>query len=470
MLKTTKRILKIPKSCQNVTDLPKEVPNIPAMHITYRNYDKYLFINKNLSYLFPLNKIENNLSKIETENETSYLNRTLGFIHEKEVQDLYVYGQKTLHYVLQIYFGFYDTESILQKCVEYKNYQGASKISYLDGHFGDSLGFQLNSFKIHLDSQKWIKIIEKNQEIPQKNIKNPVSIISTSCSLESIKNFQDESESQGGCESLCDEICFLNLPKDDSETDLTEERNSMINLLEGTKDENVENVKLCLLPQKTSDSDTKNQEFKYDDAQLTSIQLFDTKMEVANDYGGFSNEIIRKTVSSYVESLKPEIINSDTSLIPKLTLPKMNKIYTESSLQTDRFRIEQNVERTEKVVENTDIIEQASQIVEFYCSRPQITENHILMQNVLIKIMQFWLSNNLPVDVLEMILLKNMDRYFNPLSILLFCKNFNNNLGEGMVNDSESKKSEKSFEFLKQLSPKFCLQLCSMVLQNVNKS
>lgn len=384
MLKTTKRILKIPKSCQHVTDYPKEVPNIPAMRITYKNYDKYPFINKNLSYLFPLRKIENVIAKVEVESESSYMSRVLGFIHDQDVQTVAIFGQRTLHYVLQTYYGFYDTESILSKCVEYKNFQAASKISYLDGHFGDSLGFQLSSFKNYMDS-KGVEVEKKVEiKIEKAMVRNSVSVISTSCSLESIKQFNDESESQGGFESMCEEeISFL-----EDGGNVTAE---------------------CL-------------------EMLDNLRLEDEEVE---------DEIIRKTVTNYVESIE----GNDQS-----------------------FRINDNVE-----VVSGGVVDLASKIVEFYCSRPQITENHILMQNILIKCMQFWLGNNLPVDVLETILLKNMERYFYPLSILLFCKNFNNNLGEGILKD-ETKKTQKSFEFLKQLSTKFCLQLCSMVLQNVNKS
>lgn len=382
MLKTTKRILKIPKSCQNVTDYPKEVPNIPAMHITYKNYDKYPFVNKNLSYLYPLGRIEGVLEKIYVDN-TMGMERVLGFIHDREEQTVAVFGQKTLHYVLQTYFGFYDTESVLSRCVEHKNFQAASKISYLDGHFGDSLGFQLSSFRNWMDSEGWTGEVVRKREVQKvaDAASRNVSVISTSCSLESIKQFNDETESQGGFESMCEEeICFL-------------------------EEENV---------------------------TAECLELLDNlRMEESRKTDDLSGGFVRKT--SHAES------------------------------------IDRNAEPERRDSEGS-VIDLASRVVEFYCSRPQITENHILMQNVLIKCMQFWLQNNLPVDVLETILLKNMDRYFYPLSILLFCKNFNNNLGEGMLKEGEPRRSQRSFEFLKQLSTKFCLQLCSMVLQNVNKS
>lgn len=377
MLKTTKRILKIPKGCQSITETPREIQNIPAMHITYKQTDKFTYLNKQLPYLYPLSKVENNIIKPLENNKT-----------------LYNYGQKTLHYVLQTYFGFYDTEAILHKCVELKNYQAASKISYLDGHYSDSLGFQLNAFKNYMETSKLNQIEKQYESIPKKvENKNIVSVISTSCSLESIKQFNDESlESQGGCESLCEE----------------------------------------------------------------GINFEPEIQDISEDKNIYNSDVIRKTVSYYVNNLDPQLIDSEINL---------------DGLVIDEKKYEGKLtSENEFVVQNRDIIDEASKIVEFYCSRQHVTENPILMQNILIKCMQFWLGNDLPVDILEDILLRNMDKYFYPLSILLFCKNFNNNLGEGMVKDDESKKTLLSFEFLKRLSTKFCLQLCSMVLKNVNKT
>ncbi|KAJ8961054.1 hypothetical protein NQ314_005984 [Rhamnusium bicolor] len=116
-----------------------------------------------------------------------------------------------------------------------------------------------------------------------------------------------------------------------------------------------------------------------------------------------------------------------------------------------------------------DVIDAASYLVEFYIKKIYVSENHILMQNILLKCIEFWLSNNLPVPVLENILLKNMDKYFYPLSILLFCKNFGNTLDDEIFKDDCDSKPTSS-GFLKEFSTKFCLQLCSMVLENVNKS
>lgn len=329
MLKTTKRILKIPKGSQNISETPREILNIPAMHITFKQTDRFQFIDNNIQYLYPLSKIEPNLKKVEN---TTFSDQKTPF-----------FGQKTLHHVLKTYFGFYDIDFILQKCVETNNYQAASKIAYLDGHFSDSLGFQLNALKSYMENS----VLRYFKNIPVK-IERKSEVITTSCSLESIKLFNDDTE---GGESLCD----------------------------------------------------------------------------------YENCEVIKSVSNYVND------------------------FDEGE---NEFR--------EEII-NEDIIEYGRIILEFYFSQSQIYTNPILMQNILIKSIQFWLSNFLPVKILEDVLLKNLDKYYNPLSILLFCKNFNNNLGEGVINEQENK-AMLSCDFLKRFSTKFCLELCSMVLKNVNKT
>lgn len=486
ILKSTKRVLKIPKTGQSLTDSPKEILNIPTLHITYRNSDKLSSCYKNNACYYPLNGVENISTSFKIQNNPFNSRKTMdGCNTNKENSEIvYIYGQKTLHYVLQTYFGLYDTELILHKCVDFKNFQAASKISYLDGHYSDSLGFQLTCFKQFMEGCSWevnknsvmssvLKIVEENNEKLDKIVSvssvnvttarsvNPVSVISTSCSLESIKQFNDDLYSQGGCEEMCGEDLeyFEEPPSCKNTKGNINLKSELIDKLE--LGSNSEPIVFNLQPQIDIHQD-----------------LSSTVENINSSPAEFSTDVIRKTVVNYVESLDVDVVNSDGSSIPNL-----NNVYINNSLQSEFERLCPAVlEENCQIIEDESInlqtannspnllLESASEIVEFYCSRPQILENHILMQNILIKCMQFWLTNNLPVDELERILLKNMDKYFYPLSILLFCKNFNNNLGEGMVKDSEVKKTQKSFEFLKQLSTKFCLQLCSMVLQNVNKA
>ncbi|KAJ8917788.1 hypothetical protein NQ315_010694 [Exocentrus adspersus] len=387
VFKNTRRVIKFPNTLQGNSDsFPIEVPGLPSMAITFNPTDHKLLFSKKL-----------------------YPNSTKSFNHIYECPNL-KYGQKTLHYVLQTYFGFYDTDSILSRCLEVHNYQAAAKIAMLDGHFSDSLGFQLMAFKKQMDAldlnlhsacvrknfselkdkdEGYVELIVRTMQddLNEKNLKHsasgdkicnsPAHLLSSSSSLDSIRQWGDDVEHQGGCESPCE----------------------------------------------------------------------------VSDMGD-----IRQNITQYVQSLKNIDNSPPISSVSKM-ISEIDNVETKTK--------DVNVELQIKDKSVKEIIDAASGLVEFYIKKIYVSENHILMQNVLLKCIEFWLSNNLPVLVLENILLKNMDKYFYPLSILLFCKNFGANLDEEIIKDDVKPTSSG---FLKEFSTKFCLQLCSMVLENVNKS
>ncbi|CAG9819004.1 unnamed protein product [Phaedon cochleariae] len=389
LFKNTKRILKFPSAMQDSTDnLPIEVPGLPTMAITFNPSDQKLLFSKSfLPYSIRL-----------VENETVSFKETSSkcFSHIYESPN-FIFGHKTLHYVLETYYGFYDTDSILSRCLEAHNYQAAAKIAFLDGHYGDSLGFQLVAFKNHMESldlnllakknsiggrekdQGYVELIVRNiqEDLNERNLNCPVGhmspahILSTSSSLDSIRQWGDEVEHQGGCESPCE----------------------------------------------------------------------------VSEVGD-----IRQNISQYVKSLKNHERSPPISSVSKM-VSEIDNVQIKMKDMEPEYQIK------DKTVK--EIIDAASYLVEFYIRKIYVSENHILMQNVLMKCIEFWLSSNLPVPVLESILLENMDKYFYPLSILLFCKNFDRDV---------VKEKPSSSGFLKEFSTKFCLQLCSMVLENVNKS
>nr|CAH7724512.1 unnamed protein product [Callosobruchus chinensis] len=399
LFKNTKRVVRFPAATQsNTNSLPIEVPGLPTMAITFNT--------SNHKLLFSRNFIPYAIRLVENSAPTFHQDKSRNFDHIYHVPKV-KFGQKTLHYALEAYYGYYDTDSILSKCLEVHNYQAAAKIAMLDGHFGDSLGFQLIAFKKHMETldlnlrsicvKRNIEVSEKNrgnvelivknmrEDMNEKNVmiekipcNSPAHILSSSSSLDSIRHWGDE-EHQGGCESPC---------------------------------------------------------------EVTEV----------GD--------IRQNISQYVQSLKndsanPAIINSVSKMVSEID---NNQIKTRDGDCEILFK-----DKTTK-----ETIDAASNIVEFYIKKIYMLENHILMQNVLLRCIDFWLRNNLPVPVLESVLLKNLDKYFYPLSILLFCKNIGNNLDEVSKEDAMVKPTSSGF--LKEFSTKFCLQLCSMVLENVDKS
>nr|XP_015840194.1 PREDICTED: uncharacterized protein LOC103312885 [Tribolium castaneum] len=382
VFKNTRRVIKFPNNFDGNTDnFPVEVPGLPTMAITFNPTDhRSLFVKKYVPYA--VLQIENDHDFEQTCKPPTKNTSPLNFIQNIPK---FKFGQKTLHYALETYHGFYDSENVMSKCLDMNNYQGASKIAMLNGHFGDSLGFQLTAFKKYMDScdldldsifvnkEQFDNIKEKEQDFVEFVVKNIQEDFGENSSLDSIRQWGDEVEHQGGRESPCE----------------------------------------------------------------------------MSDIGD-----IRQSMSHYVQSLK----SSDNS--PPIT--SVSKRVSESdSLKKKAEFIDLEI----KDQETREVIENASKLIEFYIRKIYVSENHILMQNVLMKCIDFWLSNNLPVPILENVLLKNMDKYFYPLSILLFCKNFTNGLDDEII-----KEKGDSAGFLKEFSTKFCLHLCSMVLENVNKA
>lgn len=377
--------------------LYSEIPGLPSMAISFNTTDyRTTFRHRNPHSIRAVENPE------FTDNHSCHqpLSRNLSPLEYLFDIPEFSLGPKTLHYVLETYHNLYDTENVIAKCLELGNYQAAAKVSILDGHYSDSLGFQLAAFKLHIDkldldfsdmnlnnksseilneiNERRHSKLNKSESVGEKtDTSSPAHILSSSSSLDSIRQWAED-EHQGGRESPCQ--------------------------LSGLGD-------------------------------------------------------IRQSMNQYVQSLKNE--NS----------PPISSVSKIIDLKNDESKIVQDSNENDfcfKDEKTKEAVVTAACLVEFYTRKIYVSENHILMQNVLTKCIEFWLANGLPVCILENVLLKNMDKYFYPLSVLLFCKNFNNNMGEDIKKDVNRHLS--SAGFLKQFSSKFCLQLCSMVLENVNKA
>lgn len=392
LFKNTKRLIKFPNPNQGSANaLPIEVPGLPSMAITFSPCDQKLLFSKNFTP-YAIRSVENDIEKCKLEHDSS----SSSFEHIYECPN-FKFAMKTLHYVLETYYGLYDTDNVLGKCLEVYNYQAAAKIAMLDGHYGDSLGFQLMAFKKHIETldldlttvypkktpkdQSVVELIVRNigEELNEKNLSynlnSPAHILSSSSSLDSIRQW-DDPEHQGGLESPC-------------------------------------------------------------------------------DIGD-----IKQNITQYVQSLT----NNDSPPISSVS-----KMVSEiDNAQIKMKNSENEIQIRDKTTK--EVIDAASYIVEFYIKKIYMSENHILMQNILLRCIEFWLNSNLPVPILEGILLKNLDKYFYPLSILLFCKNFGQDSDEDIIKEEKGIRATTSSGFLKEFSTKFCLQLCSMVLENVNKA
>lgn len=406
-------MIKIPHNLQSSSEaFPIEIPGLPTMAITFSPPDHQCLLSNNLKPYTVLS-VENESPNVANIKPKISQRNSSPFEQIKE-NPTYKIGHKTLHFILQTYSKYYDTETVLSRCLKVNNLQGASKVAMLNGHFSDSLGFQLSALKAYIDECKLDFTIFNN------------SISKVNGVIEAENEIIDSNK----CIDLYETKCDLK------------------------HSSNIEKVNLSPAYLLSSSS------------SLDSIQQWNDDIE---DQGGRESPCnisemgdIRQSMSQYVQSIKSDNNSPPISSVSKLISENPHKYLKCKTVEVIISHI-----KDEKMRE---VVELASHVIEFYIIQTYSTENHILMQNILLKCIEFWLVNNLPVPVLESILLENMDKYFYPLSILLFCKNFNNNLGEEIVKKGNGIKHQRPSGFLKEFSTKFCLQLCSMVLENVNKA
>ncbi|XP_024936810.1 uncharacterized protein LOC107263725 isoform X2 [Cephus cinctus] len=416
LLKSSRRIVRLPHAAHTAMDTPSQVPNIPTPIITYQSYD-----------ITPLAGLVRPLSVVEK-----------------------VPSELTLHYVLEQFNGLYDSEKIMNKCLEMGNYQACSKLALLDRNFSEALSYQLKALNSSylkprentsaskselqeeqtdpnkdfandesslVKSMSQIKLVKENTELFDRHVeKNIVETLeeceamnttkmSTSRSLDSFRILEQELHTfncQGGSEELCDDA-----KSEDISLDITED---------------------------ALDDDT--------EANNSAVSI--SNVISGNDDGATSSNHDKDCKNS------SEIVN--TSGVMK----KMEDLCSETAIRSvykDHMGNQENYK-----------VHEASSIVKFYMNEIE-EESHSMMCEVLRSALDFWIKYNLPMQHLENVLLEHMNKLFYPLGLLLFCQN---KLDENI--DTNKKDGEgKSLAMMNSLSTKFCLQVCSMLLRHIGQ-
>ncbi|CAL4068400.1 unnamed protein product [Meganyctiphanes norvegica] len=105
------------------------------------------------------------------------------------------------------------------------------------------------------------------------------------------------------------------------------------------------------------------------------------------------------------------------------------------------------------------VVEEAQRILDHYLQL-QTTESQMGMRGVLQEGISQWLQHALPTSQLEDLLLQHLPRTVYPLALLLF--------GDGSQGDvSEEIAEDPAMKVLSQLSTKFCVNLCSSVINHL---
>ncbi|XP_077282523.1 RCC1 and BTB domain containing protein claret isoform X3 [Temnothorax americanus] len=109
LLKSSKRIVRLPTALHIALDVPSQVPGISTPVISYRSNDAFSLAGS----VRPLSVIERSP------------------------------GDVTLHYILEHFYGLYTSANIIEKCIELENYQACSKIAALENNVPAAFTYQL---------------------------------------------------------------------------------------------------------------------------------------------------------------------------------------------------------------------------------------------------------------------------------------------------------------------------------------
>ncbi|XP_011299545.1 uncharacterized protein ca [Fopius arisanus] len=228
LIKSSKRVVRMPHGAHVAQDSPSLVPHIPTPIITYQSYD----VTPLAGRVRPLSLVEKS------------------------------YGDLTLHYALEQFNGIYDAGKIMEKCDELENYQARSKLALLEHNYSISLAYQLKTLnpdnyktapmssvddmtvngvdgvngksdeKVRENTELFVKQVEKNivDSMEEHETRKRVKM-STSKSLDCIQLIEQELHTfdcQGGSEELCE--------------DARSEDNVSLDLTEGALDNDVEEI------------------------------------------------------------------------------------------------------------------------------------------------------------------------------------------------------------------------------------
>ncbi|XP_066992544.2 uncharacterized protein ca [Anabrus simplex] len=447
MLKTSKRVIKLPHGMHNSCDVPREVPNLPASTIVFQaGSGESRFTNER----WP-------------EGSKGNLCPPLCSIEQP------CYGPRTLHYAFQKFHGHYDSKLLLNKCLELENFQAAAKLATLDRHYHLALAYQLKAIALAMLGGEGKYTGSNIQDVNDTGKKHNPIILDTQLS----KKDSSEMDIKGN-------LSYQHNNRENANIELVNQENLKHIRKSGThhsKDVPIESKDASPVKGNHEESvsiddsspsrshltgESRSQSISSTPDSLTSLNNPDeNEMHTFAIQGGreqMSEDNNRCLITT------PEAEEKSSSDGGKVTTQKDDSsssvssedqctVYS-NSLGEDHKN--PNIE-VKTSVEGRRLVAHASVVVEYYVSVME-EDSHTMMSQLLQQGFEFWLSHSLPVDRLENLLLKHMPKFFYPLGLLLFCKD--------RVNEKDA---EADKCLLNHLSTRFCLQLCSMLLGHVDQ-
>ncbi|XP_049853132.1 uncharacterized protein LOC126334689 isoform X3 [Schistocerca gregaria] len=484
MLKTSKRVIKLPQGAHNACDMPQEVTGVPS-------------------------------------NSISFQAQPQGPVFRQPCPSLNIedppYGPRTLHFALQHFHGHYDSAALLSKCVELENYQAAAKLALLGRMYHQALSFQLKALTLAVASDT-SKISSEEITIPEASTHSSFEECQPSGKMNVFSSTNKHHETAAD-KDICTSKHSINKDKEKSKMEFSEnhvEETSQLQqsseFTEGdseysvsehcrTDAESSQDISVSSTPENLlsleihpfaiqGGKEQMSEETRYlmspdspsslppglqtpdltsslgSDERCPSVApdvLFNSALAGIHDESNANSSHCNQAEDS---KIMPEVrVNGNTELLSskQLTVQESNAEQAllenitkeKESSKPDSFpgkapTISEADSSSSGLLTRNDIVKQVTVIMEYYISVME-EDSHTAMSHLLQEGIEFWLQNALPVNHLEDLLLKYMSKLFFPLGLQLFCK-------------------EDAAVSLSHLSPDFCLQLSAALLNNIEQT
>ncbi|KAK0180736.1 hypothetical protein PV327_003090 [Microctonus hyperodae] len=314
------------------------------------------------------------------------------------------YSDLTLHYVLEHFNGVYNAAKIMEKCNKLGNYQAVSKLALLERNFPIAMTYQLKS------------LICRDYNTTQSS---------------ATVNYQNVHE--------------------EMEEDLE------------SSDENIPVTVLDLMRKSKSIAKMKMSISR----SLDNIRVIEQELHAFDCQGGSEELCEDIKVDDFSLDITENMFDDDMNsrLQTAGLLDNINNGINDC--ENHSFIKNQNVplivNNNQEIRNNLDtLMNDVMNIIKFYFDEMD-QNSHQTWYEVLQTILDFWVTNNLPMVKLENILSQYMNKLLCPIGLLLFCQYKMKNGGK--KNDSDM----NNLIIMENLSTKFYLEICEKIFYNIDE-
>ncbi|KYN28946.1 X-linked retinitis pigmentosa GTPase regulator like protein [Trachymyrmex cornetzi] len=416
LLKSSKRIVRLPNALHVALDVPSQVPGISTPVISYRSNDVFSLAG----LVYPLSVIEKSP------------------------------GELTLHYVLEYFYSLYNSANIMKKCIELENYQACSKIAALENNVLAAFTYQLKMLhKLSLQSKNY-------SEISHETTESTIQI-----------------SSQNHVDVMRDSMSSQNIQKN------TELFNTQVekNLIESLENSVAQSWTKISTSRSLNNLQTLAQELNSFDCQGGSEELYKTRKKddssnVNADHSNAeynSNEDKQKWIKDFIFN-ENDLLLQHKNVTCNSVQNTTRSIFMKSMLIVNDNRCDENKEKTilsDKMSSHSQknyIINETMKALRFYLKSIN-NESNTVKCEILQSAIGFWIEHKLPIQCLENIFLEHIHIVYYPLGLLLFCQD----VIERYLNISKYGDEEKDWCANNLFSIKFCLQVLSMLMQHIDE-